>query len=83
MIDRSASSTTTTREMMQSYVVSNTMPVQQRSYISSSLVNDSFAFNDDLRKFIVFYLDLESKTYLTIRKLILVKIFNSLLFFKP
>lgn len=38
--------------MRQSYVFSNAVPTQQRSFISTSLVNDSYAFGDDLRKFI-------------------------------
>lgn len=45
---------TTTREtfMKQSFVFSNAMPTtQQRSFISTSLVNDSYAFGDDLRKY--------------------------------
>lgn len=79
-----SSSTNTVREtvMRQSYVVSSAMPVQQRSFISTSLVNDSFAFGDDLRKFILFYSDLESKTCLAIRKPISDKIFNLSLFFR-
>lgn len=37
--------------MKQSFVFSNAMPTtQQRSFISTSLVNDSYAFGDDLRK---------------------------------
>lgn len=56
--------------MRQSYVISSgAMPTQQRSFISTSLVNDSYAFNDDLRKYTFIYLDLAFKTYLAIRKL--------------
>lgn len=76
---------TTVREsyMRQSYVFSGAMPTQQRSFISTSLVNDSYAFNDDLRKYITkLYLDQEYKIYLTIRRLILEKIFSLLLFFR-
>lgn len=37
--------------MRQSYVFSNAIPSsQKRSFISTSLVNDSYAFGDDLRK---------------------------------
>lgn len=48
---------TTVREsyMRQSYVFSGAMPAQQRSFISTSLVNDSYAFNDDLRKYTNIY----------------------------
>jgi hypothetical protein len=37
--------------MRQSFVFANTVNPQQRSFISTSLVNDSYAFGDDLRKY--------------------------------
>ena len=49
--DRSTTNATVRETVMrQSYVFSNAMPSQQRSFISTSLVNDSFAYGDDLRK---------------------------------
>lgn len=50
---RNTQNTTTVREsvMRQSFVFSGANPAIQRSYISTSMVNDSFAFGDDLRKY--------------------------------
>ena len=53
-----------------SYVFNNTPNSgANRNFISTSLVGDSFAYNDDLRKYDYKYLDLLSKIYLTIRRL--------------
>jgi biotin synthase-related radical SAM superfamily protein len=38
-------------QMRQSYVFSNAAQTQQRSFISTSLVNDTYAYGDDLRKY--------------------------------
>lgn len=84
-INRSNSHTTTVREtvMRQSFVFSGANPNNSnRSFISTSLVNDSYAFGDDLRKYLFYNLDLESKTSPTIRRPIWEKIFNSLWSFK-
>jgi hypothetical protein len=37
-------------QMRQSYVFANNAQSQQRSFISTSLVNDTYAYGDDLRK---------------------------------
>lgn len=71
-LDRSQTNgTSTMREtyLRQSYVFSNAIPTQQRSFISTSLVNDSYAFGDDLRKYKLIYLDLEFKICPTIKRL--------------
>jgi len=62
------SSTTRETYLRQSYVFSNAVPYQQRSFISSSLVNDSLAFGDDLRKYFLTYLDPVSKICPTTRR---------------
>lgn len=64
------SSTTRETIMRRSIVFSNAMPMtQQRSFISTSIVNDSFAYGDDLRKYLIkTYLDREFRTYQPIRR---------------
>lgn len=72
---------TTVREtvMRQSFVFSGASPASNRSFISTSLVNDSYAFNDDLRKYIDDNLDHVFRIYPITRKLIQDRIFNLLL----
>ena len=48
MLDRSGYRET---HLRQSYVFNSGSVNMQRSYISTSLVNDSLNFNDDLRKY--------------------------------
>ena len=54
--------------LRQSYVFHNGATNMQRSYISTSLVNDSLNFNDDLRKYAFFHVGPESRIYPTTRK---------------
>jgi hypothetical protein len=67
-----STSTTSYREthMRQSYIFSNNTQPQQRSFISTSLVNDTYAYGDDLRKYRHRYIDLEYRIYLIIKKTI-------------
>ena len=70
-ISRSNSNTTTVREtvMRQSFVFSGANPNNShRSFISTSLVNDSYAFGDDLRKYLFCKTGPEYKTYQTTRR---------------
>lgn len=79
----STNGVSSTREtyLRKSFVFSNAMPMnQQRSYISTSIVNDSYAFGDDLRKYPIHYLDLVFRICPTIRRLIQGTIFSSLWF---
>lgn len=67
----STNGVSTSREtiMRRSFVYSNVMPMtQQRSFISTSIVNDSYAFGDDLRKYFIHYLDRVSRICRTIGK---------------
>lgn len=68
--------------LRQSYVFQNGGTNMQRSYISTSLVNDSLNFNDDLRKYPFFYLGPEFRIYRITRKLIWVTTSNSSWSFK-
>jgi hypothetical protein len=70
-------------QMRQSYVFSNANPSQQRSFISTSLVNDSYAYGDDLRKYPISNPDPESKISPITKKPTSVTTSNSLSSSKP
>ena len=54
-----------------------------RSFISTALIGDSLAYNDDLRKYSIWNVGPVSRTCLIIRKLTSAIIFNSLWCFRP